>query len=80
VIRSHTGWPRGAERSTLRFVSRAPSSPPLVLGVVRDATGDYVMAFVLLVAFAWLCAGQALAVREPQAARAEQAPPGPAPG
>lgn len=37
--------------------------PPLVMGVVKDATGDYVMGFVLLVAFAWLCAGQALALR-----------------
>jgi hypothetical protein len=26
------------------------------------------MGFVFLVAFAWLCAGQALAVREPRAA------------
>jgi hypothetical protein len=40
--------------------------PPLVLSVVRDATGEYVMGFVLLVAFAWLCAGQALAVRKPR--------------
>jgi NNP family nitrate/nitrite transporter-like MFS transporter len=52
--------------------------PPLMLGVVRDATGDYVMAFVLLVAFAWLCAGQALAVREPRGVRAEQSPVRPA--
>ena len=41
--------------------------PPLVMGVVKDATGEYVMGFVLLVALAWLCAGQALAVREPHA-------------
>ena len=34
--------------------------PPLVMGVVKDATGEYVMGFVLLVAFAWMCAGQAL--------------------
>jgi NNP family nitrate/nitrite transporter-like MFS transporter len=40
--------------------------PPLLLGIVKDATGEYVMAFVFLVAFAWLCAGQALAIREPQ--------------
>ncbi|HEX6582389.1 MAG TPA: MFS transporter [Thermoleophilaceae bacterium] len=40
--------------------------PPLVMGVVKDATGEYVMGFVLLVAFAWLCAGQALAVSEPR--------------
>jgi MFS transporter, NNP family, nitrate/nitrite transporter len=39
--------------------------PPLVMGIVKDATGDYVMGFVLLVAFAWLCAGQALSVKEP---------------
>jgi NNP family nitrate/nitrite transporter-like MFS transporter len=40
--------------------------PPLVMGVVKDATDEYVMGFVLLVAFAWLCAGQALAIREPE--------------
>jgi MFS transporter, NNP family, nitrate/nitrite transporter len=40
--------------------------PPLVMGVVKDATGEYVMGFVFLVAFAWLCAGQALAVSEPR--------------
>jgi nitrate/nitrite transporter NarK len=40
--------------------------PPLLMGVVKDATGEYVMGFVLLVAFAWLCAGQALGVREPR--------------
>jgi NNP family nitrate/nitrite transporter-like MFS transporter len=33
--------------------------PPLVLGVVKDSTGDFVLAFVLLVAFAWMCAGLA---------------------
>jgi hypothetical protein len=37
-----------------------------------------VMGFVLLVAFAWLCAGQALAVKEPRAAGAEEAPARPA--
>jgi hypothetical protein len=36
-------------------------------GIVKDATGEYVMGFVFLVAFAWLCAGQALAVSEPRA-------------
>jgi NNP family nitrate/nitrite transporter-like MFS transporter len=41
--------------------------PPLLMGIVKDATGEYVMGFVFLVAFAWLCAGQALAVREPRA-------------
>jgi NNP family nitrate/nitrite transporter-like MFS transporter len=34
--------------------------PPLVLGIVKDATDTYVMAFVFLVAFAWMCAGVAL--------------------
>jgi NNP family nitrate/nitrite transporter-like MFS transporter len=33
--------------------------PPLVLGVVKDASGTYVMAFVFLVAIAWMCAGLA---------------------
>jgi NNP family nitrate/nitrite transporter-like MFS transporter len=33
--------------------------PPLVLGAVKDATGEFVVAFVFLVAFAWLCAGLA---------------------
>jgi NNP family nitrate/nitrite transporter-like MFS transporter len=43
--------------------------PPLVLGIVKDGTGEYTMGFVFLVGFAWLCAGQALATRpaEPQA-------------
>jgi NNP family nitrate/nitrite transporter-like MFS transporter len=36
--------------------------PPLILGVVKDATGEFTMAFVFLVAFAWMCAGQALAL------------------
>jgi NNP family nitrate/nitrite transporter-like MFS transporter len=40
--------------------------PPLVMGIVKDATGDYVMGFVFLVAFAWVCAGQALSLREPR--------------
>ncbi|HMT05228.1 MAG TPA: MFS transporter [Solirubrobacterales bacterium] len=39
--------------------------PPLFLGVVKDATGDFVLAFVLLVAFAWLCAGLAFEGRAP---------------
>jgi MFS transporter, NNP family, nitrate/nitrite transporter len=51
--------------------------PPLLLGIVKDASGEYVMGFVFLVAFAWLCAGQALAVREPRAISADQAPAGP---
>ncbi len=33
--------------------------PPLILGVVKDATGEFVLAFVFLVAFAWMCAGLA---------------------
>lgn len=37
--------------------------PPLVLGIVKDATGAFTMAFVFLVAFAWLCAGLALAMK-----------------
>jgi MFS transporter, NNP family, nitrate/nitrite transporter len=36
--------------------------PPLLLGVVKDATGEFVLAFVLLVAFAWLCAGLSLSL------------------
>lgn len=31
-----------------------------MLGIVKDATGDFVIAFVFLVAFAWFCAGLAL--------------------
>lgn len=41
--------------------------PPLFLGAVKDATGDFVLAFVLLVAFAWLCAGLAFEARVPVA-------------
>ena len=36
--------------------------PPLVLGAVKDATGEFVLAFVFLVAFAWLCAGLAVSL------------------
>jgi NNP family nitrate/nitrite transporter-like MFS transporter len=43
--------------------------PPLVLGVVKDGTGEYTMGFVFLVAFAWLCAGQAMASRGPRPAQ-----------
>jgi len=39
--------------------------PPLVLGIVKDATGEFVLAFVFLVAFAWMCAGMAVALLEP---------------
>jgi MFS transporter, NNP family, nitrate/nitrite transporter len=38
--------------------------PPLVLGVVNDATGEYVLGFVFLVAFAWFCAGLALGMAD----------------
>ncbi|HET9164240.1 MAG TPA: MFS transporter [Solirubrobacterales bacterium] len=31
--------------------------PPLVMGVVKDATGDFVLGFVFLVCFALLCGG-----------------------
>jgi NNP family nitrate/nitrite transporter-like MFS transporter len=39
--------------------------PPLVLGIVKDATGEFVLGFVFLVAFAWMCAGMALSLLEP---------------
>jgi NNP family nitrate/nitrite transporter-like MFS transporter len=56
--------------------------PPLVLGVVKDATGTFTMAFVFLVGFAWMCAGLALAMRnqgvaepaEPDAIAADPSP------
>ncbi len=53
--------------------------PPLLLGIVHDATGEYVMGFVFLVAFAWLCAGQALVTHATGAGqgRARGAPPAP---
>ena len=34
--------------------------PPLVMGVVKDATGEFVLGFVFLVCFALLCAGLVL--------------------
>jgi NNP family nitrate/nitrite transporter-like MFS transporter len=49
--------------------------PPLVLGVVKDATGEFVLAFVFLVAFAWLCAGMAVGMLESARARVAR-PPG----
>jgi NNP family nitrate/nitrite transporter-like MFS transporter len=52
--------------------------PPLVLGVVKDQTGTYVLAFVFLVAFAWMCAGlcSMLVGRDrPPARRSPTAPP-----
>ena len=36
--------------------------PPLILGIVKDATGTFTMAFVFLVAFAWANAGLALSM------------------
>ena len=39
--------------------------PPLLLGIVKDATGDFVLGFVFLVAFAWMCAGIAVAALGP---------------
>jgi NNP family nitrate/nitrite transporter-like MFS transporter len=39
--------------------------PPLVLGVVKDATGEFTLAFVFLVAFAWMSAGMAISLLEP---------------
>lgn len=36
--------------------------PPLILGLVNDLTGTFTMAFVFLVAFAWMSAGLALAM------------------
>jgi NNP family nitrate/nitrite transporter-like MFS transporter len=39
--------------------------PPLVLGIVKDATGEFVLGFVFLVAFAWMCAGMAVAMLDP---------------
>ncbi len=38
--------------------------PPLVLGIVKDATGEFVLGFVFLVAFAWMCAGMAVSESE----------------
>jgi NNP family nitrate/nitrite transporter-like MFS transporter len=39
--------------------------PPLLLGIVKDATGEFVLGFVFLVAFAWMCAGMAVAALDP---------------
>ncbi len=56
--------------------------PPLVLGVVKDATGTFAMAFVFLVAFAWMCAGLALSMKPkgpaPEAAQPASTGPRPA--
>ena len=51
--------------------------PPLVLGIVKDATGDFVLAFVFLVAFAWMCAGLAISLLEREADHAAAAEAGP---
>jgi NNP family nitrate/nitrite transporter-like MFS transporter len=48
--------------------------PPLVMGVVKDATGTFTLGFVFLVAFAWACALQAHYLRR----AAGRAPPPPA--
>lgn len=39
--------------------------PLLLLGIVKDATGEFVLGFVFLVAFAWMCAGMAVSLLEP---------------
>ncbi len=44
--------------------------PPLLLGAVRDATGEFVLGFVFLVAFAWMCAGMAISLLDPDSAPA----------
>lgn len=49
--------------------------PPLVMGVVNEATGEYLLAFVFLVAFAWFCAGQALAMADTSGSPPEIANP-----
>jgi len=50
--------------------------PPLILGLVKDATGEFVLAFVFLVAFAWFCAGLALGMSSGVAPPAEEPAPG----
>ena len=42
--------------------------PPLVMGIVKDATGEFVLGFVFLVAFAWICAGLAAGLAGPPGA------------
>ena len=39
--------------------------PPLLLGLVKDAPGEFVLGFVFLVAFAWMCAGMAVSALGP---------------
>jgi MFS transporter, NNP family, nitrate/nitrite transporter len=48
--------------------------PPLVMGVVKDATGDFVLGFVFLVAFALACI--ALTLTLPRAVRPAEPPAG----
>jgi NNP family nitrate/nitrite transporter-like MFS transporter len=48
--------------------------PPLVMGIVKDSTGDFVLGFVLLVAFAWLCAGLATGLSGPAGHGADEDP------
>ncbi len=48
--------------------------PPLILGIVKDATGTFTMAFVFLVGFAWMSAGMAISMGT------ESEPAGPGPG
>ncbi|MEZ5077572.1 MAG: MFS transporter [Solirubrobacterales bacterium] len=52
--------------------------PPLALGLVKDLSGTYVMAFVLLVAFAWMCAGLALMLAGEERSAVKAAVGGPA--
>ncbi|HET6570775.1 MAG TPA: MFS transporter [Solirubrobacterales bacterium] len=39
--------------------------PPLVMGVVKDATGEFVLGFVFLVAFACMCVGLVFPLLKP---------------
>jgi len=48
--------------------------PPLVMGIVKDGTGEFVLGFVFLVGFAWLCAGLATGVAPPPAGSAGDRP------
>lgn len=50
--------------------------PPLVMGVIKDATGTFTLGFVFLVAFAWGCAAAAVRLYRRTAGR----PGGPRPG
>lgn len=47
--------------------------PPLVMGIVKDATGEFVLGFVFLVAFAAVCVGLALLMPRPVRATAPAA-------